>query len=149
MAKTYPQVGEVIELTLNGDDPKNVPLGMVRDFGYYSDGWKHKGKTVTGTQTRRFMLVKVGYQSNLAEARKALETAHGPTPEGQWLQAFRAEYPTPDGNGPVGIADSAWAGPRGYADFPFVGSNGRPRFGWPGRGLREAWRWLVPAPVGK
>jgi len=70
---------------------------------------------------------------------------YGDIPEGQWRQAFKAAYPQPDGNGPIGIADSSWVGPGGLAGFPWVDSGGGSHFDWAGHDHDEDWRWLVPA----
>ena len=142
---TYPMIAAVFELTLDGDDSKNQPLAMVRRDGY-SGNWKHKGPVVKGQHTRRFKLVQVGYCRNLDEVRQKL-VAHGEIPEGQWREAFKAAYPTPDGAGPVGIADPSWLDSDGGADFPYVYSDGSSYFHWADDGRIERWRWLVA--VGK
>lgn len=139
---TYPAEEEVFELTLDGDDPANAPLAMVKNDGYDPEGWKHKGPTVEGTQTRKFKLVRVGDCRDLEEVRKKLKK-HGDVPEGQWRQAFKAAYPTPDGNGPIGVADASWTHPFGDRDFPCVSSLGSSYFYWTDSGCGGGWRWLV------
>lgn len=138
----YPQVGEVFELTFDGDAPENQPLEIVRYFGYNPEGWKHKGLRVGGKQTCRFKLVQVGYCRNLDEVKERLKK-YGKIPGGQWLKAFKMAYPQPDGNGPIGVADSSWVNPDGLARFPVVGSGGDLRFGWAGVARGDRWRWLV------
>ena len=143
----YPKEGEAFELTLDGDAPENAPLEVVRSFGYDPTGWSHNGPTVTGKQTRQFMLVGIGYQPNLAAAKSALEAKYGPTPEGQWMKAFKDAYPEANGVNPVGVADASWVLPNGCAYFPFVSSGGKPYFRWTVSYLVEGWLWLVPAPA--
>lgn len=138
----YPAIGEVFELTLDGDAPENQPLQIVRDCGY-TGKWRHNGRTVKGKQTRRFKLAQAGYQPNLAGVKSAL-TRSGSV-EGQWIKAFKAAYPQPDGNGPVGIVDSSWFRPYDDAFFPIVVTDGTLRFRWTGRDHYAIWRWLVPA----
>ncbi len=145
--KPYPQVNVPFELTLDGDLPENTPMGIVEAFGYKPAGWDYNGTVLTGKQTRQFMLVGIGYQPNLAEAKKVLEAKYGPTPEGQFMKAFKDEYEA-NGINPVGVADDSWVGPGGFARFPCVSSGGGPGFDWTGRVLDEGRRWLVfvPAP---
>ena len=138
----YPKVGEIFELTLDGDLPENQPLEIVRGFGYNPEGWGHKGPKVSGQQTRRFKLAQVGYCNNLDVVKERLK-AHGENPEGQWMKAFKAAYSQPDGNGPVGVADASWVGPHGGAGFPGVGTDGVLGFRWTGSGQGGGWRWLV------
>lgn len=138
----YPAVGEVFELTFDGDAPENQPLEIVRYFGYNSEGWKHKGLRVGGKQTCRFKLVQVGYCPNLEVVQERLK-AHGKNPGGQWMKAFKVAYPQPDGNGPVGVADSSWAHPNGDALFPIVLTDGDLYFVWAGIFQAASWRWLV------
>lgn len=137
-----PAVGEAFELTLDGDAPENQPLQIVRDCGY-TGKWRHNGRTVQGKQTRRFKLAQVGYQPNLDGVKSAFPTSG--SVEGQWIKAFKAAYPQPDGNGPIGIADASWVYPNGGAGFPIVGSFGDLDFHWAGDAHGADWRWLVPA----
>lgn len=146
MRKPCPRPGEAFELTLDGTIPENTPLGVVRAFGYDPSSWRHNGALVTGKQKRQFMLVSIGYQSNLAEAKKTLEAKHGPTPEGQWMMAFKDEFEA-NGTNPVGVADPSWVGPSGDVDFPCVGSDGEPLFNWAGFNFGGLWLWLVAAPA--
>ena len=137
----YPSVGEVFDLTLDGGLLENQPLEMVRQDGY-SGKWKHAGSIVGGTETRRFRLVQVGYCCTFDEVvRKLVE--YGKIPEGQWRQAFKAIYPKPDGNGPIGVADSSWVDPCGCAFFPDVSTDGGSDFYWTDYVFYDYWRWLV------
>ena len=139
----YPKVGEIFELSFDGDVPENQPLEIVRYFGYDpDDGWKHKGLRVGGKQTCRFKLVQVGYCRNLDEVKERLK-AHGKNPGGQWMKAFKMAYPQPDGNGPIGIADASWVDPRGRARFPMVFSGGDLCLLWADIDQGGDWRWLV------
>ena len=139
---SYPAVGEIFELTLDGDAPENQPLQIVRDCGY-TGKWRHNGRTVKGKQTRRFKFAQAGYQPNLDGVKSALPTSG--SVEGQWIKAFKAAYPQSDGNGPVGIADASWIYPPVGADFPVVLTDGDLDFYWAGYGQGADWRWLVPA----
>ena len=138
----YPAVGEVFELTLDGDAPENQPLQIVKDCGYTGNG-RHNGRTVKGKQTRRFKLAQAGYQSNLDGVKAALPASG--SVEGQWIKAFKAAYPQPDGNGPIGIADASWVSPLSGTSFSVVYSDGGLDFRWTGDVHDANWRWLVPA----
>ena len=144
--KPYPQVNVPFELTLDGDLPENTLMGIVEAFGYKPAGWDYNGTVLTGKQTRQFMLVGIGYQPNLAEAKKVLEAKYGPTPEGQFMKAFKDEYEA-NGINPVGVADDSWVDPLGRARFPFVNSDGEPDFYWTARDLDGHRLWLVFAPA--
>jgi hypothetical protein len=139
---TYPGVGDVFELALNGDARENQPLEMVDSFGYNPEGWCHKGPTISGHQTRRFKLVQVGYCSNLDKVKEKT-SALGENPAGQWINAFHSTYPKSDGQGPIGIADGSWVGPNGRANFPYVLAVGFLHFNIAGHIRGEDWRWLV------
>lgn len=139
---TYPAIGEVFELTLDGV-LENEPIEMVRRDGYNPEGWKHTGKRVSGKQTRRFTLVSVSYSRTFDDLTRKLDE-HGAIPEGQWREALKAAYQH-DGKGPVGIADSSWVFPDGGAYFPCVYASGHSDFRWAGRGFDDGWRWLVEA----
>lgn len=132
----------MFELTLDGDAPENQPLQIVRDCGY-TGKWGHNGPKVKGKgkQTRRFKLAQAGYQPNLDGVKAALPASG--SVEGQWIKAFKAAYPQPDGQGPIGIADASWVDPSGNARFPVVSTDGSPYFGWAGVGRDACWRWLV------
>lgn len=134
----YPAVGQTFELTLQPVRGKE----MVRRFGYESRGWEFRGKDIIVPQTRRFKLVQVNYCRELEEIRTRL-VEHGKVPEGQWITAFKAAYPEPDGLGPVGVADPSWVDPGGGASFPVVLTDGSLGFGWADGGRGARWRWLV------
>jgi hypothetical protein len=138
----YPAVGEVFELMLDFDDPANEPMEMVEEFGYNSTGWSFAGPKVTGRQTRRFKLVQIGYCSNIGKVKDKTAPL-GKTPEGQWINAFKAAYPTPDGQGPIGVADDSWVGANGRANYPYLLAVGFQHFNYGGHVRGEDWRWLV------
>jgi hypothetical protein len=138
----YPKVGDVFELTLDFDAPANEPLEMVEEFGYNSTGWSHTGTKMTGQHTRHFKLVQLGYCSNIDKV-KAKTATLGATPEGQWINAFKAAYPVPDGQGPIGIADDSWIGANGRANYPYLLAVGFQHFNYGGHVRGEDWRWLV------
>ena len=140
--KTYPVLNEIFELTLDGSAPENQPLEMVRADGCDPRGWKHDGPTVKGTESRRGKLVSVGYCRGWQELERKLK-AHGELPEGQWREAFKARYPTLDGNGPIGFADRSWSVPSERRFFPYVSSAGESSFYWFDDGVHGFWRWFV------
>lgn len=132
--------GEVFELTLDFDAPKNQPLQMVRSDGY--DGnWRHNGPTIKGVQTRRFKWVAVGYCRNFDELREKL-AHHGRIPEGQWREAVKTKFQH-DGVHARGIADASWVGPYARAHYPCVRSGGDSGFGGIGFNFDDDERWLV------
>ncbi|MFZ0296703.1 MAG: hypothetical protein WAL52_24030 [Candidatus Sulfotelmatobacter sp.] len=140
--RAYPRVGEVFELALDGAAPENQPLEMVESFGYNPAGWSHNGPTVSGQKTRRFKLVQVGYCSNMEKVKVKVGT-EGAFPEGQWINAFKAAFPEPDGQGPVGIPDASWIDSGGRANYPYILAFGLMQFNYAGHIRIEDWRWLV------
>ena len=143
--RTIPADGEEFEITLDFSAPEADPIQMVRGDGYSEpERWKFTGKKLSGVQTRRFKLVRVGYCHNLDEVRQKL-AQYGEVPEGQWREAFKVAYPKYDGNGPVGFADPSWVDPSGSASFPVVHSDGFSYFDWAELERGGRWRWLVPA----
>lgn len=143
--QAWPQVGEVFELTLDGDAPENEPLEMVSEFGSNPSGRQHTGATVSGRETRRFQLVQVGYCSTVEKVKDKIHS-YGEAPEGQWINTFKAACPQPDGLGPVSFADASWVGADGRANFPYVASLGFPHFNYAGHVRGEDWRWVVQVP---
>lgn len=140
----YPAVGEVFELTLDGDAPENQPLAMVQQGGY-NGAWQHKGLLVTGRQARRFKLVQVGQQPGLVAVGVEL-AVHGRVPPGQWREALKATY-RQDGQGPVGVADPSWQSPFGRVCFPYINTDGSPGLALADLDYRKDWRWLVEVPI--
>lgn len=138
--RSYPAEGEIFELTL--DAAECDPLTMVREDGYNPTGWKYTGEGLTGVCTGKFKLVSVGYCRNLKEVWQKL-TAHGVPAQGQWREAFKKAYPTPDAKGPVGFADPSWVLPDGNRSFPYVWSDGGSDFYWAGDDFDDYWRWVV------
>ena len=142
---TYPAVGEVFELTLDGDAPENQPLEMVRRDGYAND-WKHNGPVVKGRHTKHFKLVEIGYCKRFAEVLGKLG-AHGEIPNGQWRESFKTKYNGPDCKGHIGVADVSWLSEENeenVACFPFLdGNSGTSGFLCHDHYFLEAWRWLV------
>lgn len=141
---SYPTIGEIFELTLDGDAEENQPLQMVRDFGYQGE-WKHSGPKIKGKQTRRFKLMQAGYPRNLEAVKSSLPGSA--LVEGQWIKAFKAAYPLNGGKCPVGIADASWVDSvDGSARFPFISNEGIICFGWvTDCRVVNQWCWLVPA----
>lgn len=139
-----PANSEIFELTLDGDAID--PMEMVRADGYDPRNWQFQGPVVKGTQTRRFMLVQVGYCRNLDEVRQKVEAGSNTLAEGQWREAFREKYPKPTKGDLIGFGGSRWVNPFGDRSFPYLGDWGgawRSDFGWSDDGLNGSWRWLV------
>lgn len=116
--RPFPQAGEVFELTATKE---LTGLGLVAYFGFYPDRWQFTGKTVTAGTTKRFRLVEVGYQPNLAAVAKVCTKPGQKVPEGVWMQTFSETFGSNirDRN-IVGVADSSWVNPRGLVEFPLV-----------------------------
>jgi len=139
-----PNDGEIFELTLNADDAD--PIGMVRGDGHDNpDKWEFKGPKVTGTHTKKFKLVRVGYQPNAEAVNKAL-AEHGTPALGQWREAFKKKYPRSDGKGPIGFTGSEWVSPDGDRFFPCVvvgGDSWGLSFYWLDGYFSGRWRFAV------
>lgn len=132
------------ELTLDGDAEVNDPLEMMRhDYGCNQlEKWRHIGNKVVGKQTRRFVIVPVGYCANFSILQEKL-AKEGTIPEGQWRQALKATY-KPDGRGAVGIADPSWVDSYGTVRFPYVdGGVDSSYLRLPGRGYHWTKWWLI------
>ena len=142
-SRPYPTVGEVFELTLNGNDPTIDPVEMVRRDGYNDpERWRFTGARIAGEQARRFKLVEIGYQPNFDAVCSALKQ-HGEIPGGQWREVFKAAFGKPDGKGPIGFADPSWGDPHGSVGFPCVYAGGASVFRWADHDFHDDWRWLV------
>lgn len=135
-----PREGEKFELTLDGDAID--PLAMVRNDGYTGD-WKFHGPKVVGKQTRKFKLLRAGYQLNL----DGVKTKLGSLAEGEWREAFQRKF-RPAPGVLVGFGGSAWAAPGGGRYFPYLYERGGvwyPGFGYALGALDEHWLWFVPS----
>jgi hypothetical protein len=144
--KPCPKEEEVFELTLDGDLFENTPLGVLQAFGLNPKGYRYRGAVVTGQQTKRFMLVRIGRRPNMHDAKAALKAAYGPTlPEGQWIKTFTDAH-EPNNENPVGVADGSWVAPDGGSLFPFVHRSGERCMEWAGFTLYGNVFWLVFAP---
>lgn len=137
-------ISKIFELTLDGDDPINDPMEMIRSNGFDPDAWKFKGKRVVGKQTRKFRMACVGACRNVDEVREQLNRC-GEIPEGQWREAFMvAGCPEVDGPWHIGFADPSWEDSSGFDNIPCI---------FPCRGhdflrvhyatFNNYWRWLV------
>ena len=121
VVRPYPKVGEIFELTLDGDAPENQPLEMLPRSCYHLGQWEHHGSVVKGKHTRRFKIVELDYCRNFKKVLQKL-AAHGKVPEGQWLQAFKHRHPRLELGEEVSIADASWADWTGPTYFPFLDS---------------------------
>jgi len=136
----YPALNEVFELAII---QPFTGLEMVRNDGYTNwQEWRFTGREIFVPQKKKFKLVTIGYQLNFDAVTKEL-AKHGAIPQGQWRTAFKKAFPSPDGKGPIGIADASWVGPHGFVRFPCVDSGGHPYFHWTAFDFDDGWRWLV------
>lgn len=124
-----PKIGEIFELTLGVHaDPDKMAWNAgynrleVR-VGGGSGNLVYKGKGVVAEQhTRQFMLaVPRGMDVTPARAFNIPAELELGTPEGQWLESFRAKYLRPDGKGPIGVFDDSWTDEAGKRRFPCAG----------------------------
>jgi len=142
------------ELTLETtpDLIKNHYSSFVKIRGQTPAIWEHGtiyiGHGVT-PRTDRFKLVRAGHQRNLDAVRQALGVEN--IPEGEWLVAFKEEFPQYDGFGYIGIADPSWLSE--YNDECFPNLSKHPTFGWElafslaDEEFDTDWRWLVKSSV--
>lgn len=144
----YPAVGEVFELTLDGDALETEPMEMVlRDRNFQPDKWKYRGERVFGNQTRQFRLIRLPSSSrNLMDVRFKLRP-YGKTPKGQWREALRVAYSVPshddESNEVISIADDSWVNHHGLPCFPWIRKDGSSGFMWSGLFLDDSLLWLV------
>ena len=136
----YPALNEVFELAII---QPFTGLEMVRNDGYTNwQEWRFTGREIFVPQKKKFKLVTIGYQLNFDAVTKEL-AKHRAILQGQWRTAFKKAFPSPDGKGPIGIADASWVGPHGFVRFPCVDSGGHPYFHWTAFDFDDGWRWLV------
>ena len=117
------QVGEIFELELDGSDPKNSPMEMVKQFRPQEvSAWRHKGKVLPpGRNVGRFMLVRGKNSITSWQTVHFLEEIYGEHPPGQWLRAFQDKYQVSlDGVASVSIADISWICKNGADCYPSV-----------------------------
>ena len=137
---SYPKDGEVFSLTIT---KPFTGLEMVRDDGFKNWlEWRFAREEIVAPQTKRFMLVWIGYQPNFESVERELKK-HGRIPQGQWRKAFKKAFPQTDGSW-IGVADSAWVRPSGRVNFPCVSDHGE-SFCWTDSAFDTSWRWLVEA----
>lgn len=149
MAKktVYPGVGDVFELTLDGDAAENQPMVMLKRDSPGFETCRHNGSVVHGRQTRRFKLVQIGFceHDSWGEVLRRIST-YGKIPEGQWREAFMAKFPISDRLGAIGVADTSWVDSVAKDHdrfFPYIRMNGGSCFGPTHYSFKEEWRWLV------
>jgi hypothetical protein len=143
MGQIYiPNVGEAFQMTLNGEDPTNNPIAMIRSDGYY-DQWSYIGQKITGVVTAHFKLIsaKNVWVVEIIEEIKQ----HGKIPSGQWRQAFTKQFPEwRSAYKYIGFPDCSWKNDENDTKlFPYLGKHG-------GSGLARSissadsdWLWLV------
>ncbi|MFA5736839.1 MAG: hypothetical protein WCX70_00530 [Candidatus Paceibacterota bacterium] len=139
-------VNEIFELTIDGNIPENTPEGMIKNCkycGFELEKWSHEGPTITGKKTKKFKLTQIGQQHDWTTTKTLLRNKNGPTPEGQWLKAFKEAYPKSDYKGPIVVADASWIGLLDGKYFPYLSEGGLLVFSWVGASFGDRWRWLV------
>ena len=162
--RKYPKPNQIFRLTLDGRDPNNHPLAMVRRHQcLYPSSWRYCAKPMLNRETRRFKVVLVDCSNDWKQIVANLKTkghipktqwlkawkqlipkleSKGLIPGGQWLEAFQARFPEHDGNEPVAVADNHWLDPEGDARFPQIHRDGGFEFAWVGI-ISDHCRWLV------
>ncbi len=142
VAKKYPKVGQVFELTL-------IPRNMAKNSeNLRRTKWQHTGQKITKQQTRKFKLVRIDRCNSWEEITEKLQ-AQGKIPEGQWLEVFLSKfgvnYDCNKNNGSIGVADASWIDSCGAARFPCVAPDGSQFFGYSSinNQLSSLFRWLV------
>lgn len=109
--RSCPKVGEVFELTLDGDTPGYQPLAIIDDD--YRHQYEHQGPIVKGAHTRKFKLISLDLYENFGQLKLALRQ-HGQIPEGQWLKVFYDKFgawkwrPEDTQDLDIGVADASW-----------------------------------------
>ena len=125
------------------------PIDVVTSAGYDPKGWEYLGPKLSGKQTLRVKLVRLGYVRNLREAREKANKLGYRLVDGQAREPFKTKFPKPDGKGPVVFGGSEWRDPFGGPRVACLYDFGRgwgSGFHWSGGEFGGRWRWLV---VGK
>lgn len=112
-----PEIGEVFELSIDGNVLWSDPLKMLYYDGYDEKKWGFCGNYIQGVQTRRFKLFPAERCSNLDQVIKILRQ-HGKIPEGQWRVPFAEKYSMRNPKEMFGISDPSWIDEYGDAHFP-------------------------------
>lgn len=143
MGQIYiPNVGEEFQMTLDGDDPTNDPIAIIRSDGYY-DRWSYIGQKITGIATSCFKLIsseKVWVDDILKDIKR-----QGKIPCGQWRQAFTKQFPEwRNAYKNIGFPDCSWKNNENGAKlFPYLGKHGDSGLGRLVSSADSDWLWLV------
>lgn len=134
---------EWFELQVNNDVD---PMSVVITAGYDQQGWKYLGPRLSGKQTLRVKLVRLGFTRNLDEAKKKADEMGYRLVEDQASKSFKVRFPKPDGMGPVVFGGSQWQDQNGIARvtslYNFKGEWDI-YFRWSGNNFLIGSRWLV------
>ena len=142
-----PAVGEVFELTIDGDAPWNDPMALVRGDGYDEKCWEFHGRMIEGNQTRKFRLETAEGCSSLNQVLEILQRKGGKISEGQWRVSFAEKYNLLGVNERVGFPDPSWLDEYREAVFPcLVSSRSLFHHADDIRRGGEGWLWLVEVP---
>ena len=141
-----PRDGEIFHLTADGDESRFNPLEMVSNSGYMdSKQWYFNGEPLDGITIRGFELAPLQGVDVLGDAISLLSLEKRSVP-GQFISAFRSQFPEPGKKGPIGIADASWIDAKGNARFPYIDTDGKIGFAHV-ENLEQYgnyWRWIVP-----
>lgn len=161
-----PQIGEVFELTLDGDDEKNAPERLAR-YAKVGHLMYYDGSRISGVHTRQFTLVRAngGFLDGCRDLKQVRETLtqHGRVPECQWIWAFHRKFSLPDEtylgispNARIGFANDGWIlsvssnrWATGFRAMPFIGApyfsteSARLSLDRPPDDFPPAWSWFV------
>lgn len=148
--REYPKVGEVFELTMDGDAPENQPMVMAINCDpQHGRHWEHSGNKVVGIKTKKFKLVDFGFSARSAWLESHIK-AQGKIPEGQWIKAFCAKFSVHDRKASVGVYDCSWKSPSRFPGitrclnrFPWIDIYGNLGFGYETVASYLNERWLV------
>lgn len=89
---------------------------MVTSLGWNAREWKYLGLELSGRQTYRAKLVKLGLVRNREEASERANKMGYRLVEGQAIGPFRARFSQPDGKGPIVFGGCEWQNQHGEAN---------------------------------
>lgn len=144
-----PPDGEIIELTIDGDDPRVHPEEMIRRFATdipeLKKRWQYIGTRIVGVHTARFEVITVAGSYTPDGARTGVQR-RGNVPEGQWIIPLIEKYAIGKDQGLIGILDPSWIDCIKDVVFPGILLDGTPKFMHFGGHSYGCWRWLVKIP---
>jgi hypothetical protein len=141
---SYPKVGEVFELTIPVISPYMMLrwAGVTREDARRAENFRFLGDKMTVPIRGHFRIVQVGYQPNVSHLSAALDEK-GYRPNGQIMKGFHDRYPVTDGEGPIGVLDSAWVHMLRGPCFPYIDKRGIPSLRRNSGEFSSVWRWIA------